>query len=245
MFIPATVEELDDECLAKTKKLKNITISPLNKNIKYLDDDNKIIVRKSDPKEDVFDTIIFANRDIERAIIPNHIKYIKNVSFKNYKHLKTIEISEDSQIVTFPDDLFTHSSIEYLFIPKGVEEIEDRWCSESKNLTKVKISPLNKNSNISKDDDNKIIVGKSDPKEDVFDTIIFANRDIEREIILKHIKYIKKCSFEHCERLKKIEFSKDSELISIGFYAFSSTAIKEELKYKLNFFLYLYHKNKA
>lgn len=125
MFIPATVEELDDECLAKTKKLKNITISPLNKNIKYLDDDNKIIVRKSDPKEDVFDTIIFNNRDIERAIIPNHIKYIKNGSFKNYKHLKTIEISEDSQIVTFPDDLFIHSSIKYLLIPKSVEEIGD------------------------------------------------------------------------------------------------------------------------
>lgn len=95
------------------------------------------------------------------------------------------------------------------------------------------------------DDDNKIIVGKSDPRSNVFDTIIFANRDIERAIIPKHIKYITKCSFEHCKRLKTIEFSKDSELISIGFYAFSSTAIKEELKYQLIFFLYLYLKNKA
>ena len=76
------------------KELKTVTISPSNKNFKYLDSKGQIIVGKSDKNKEIFSTIIFTNRDIEQATIPSCIKSIKSNAFEYCKQLDKIEIAE-------------------------------------------------------------------------------------------------------------------------------------------------------
>ena len=239
-FIPSNVEEIEDGWYESAEKLKTVTVSPLNKNFKYLDDNKQVIIEKSDKNKEVFDTIIFANRDIKQVTIPNFIQYIKPKAFENCK-LHVFEISDDSKLESFNNNLFTYSSIESLFIPASVKKIEDRWCFDTPKLFRVTISPLNKNYKYL-DDNEQIIVEKSDPNKEVFDTIIFANRDIQQVTIPSYIKYIKPAAFKNCTKLSKIEFSKDSELVSIDERSFSFSGItsitipKSVCEIKLNAF---------
>ena len=224
IYIPSNVEELKDGCLNFTSKLTEITISPKNKNYQKLNGQPKIIIGKSDKNSDIFDTIVFAMHDIEYAKVQKQIKYIKPHAFENCDKLKTIEISEDSEIKRIEKYVISSSSIENLFIPKSVEEFDDEWCNGASSLKSVKISPENKHIKYL-DEFQEIIVCKSNKKEEIFDTIIFANRNIKTATIPKHIKYIKPRSFENCKFLSKIEIPDDSEIIKIGRDAFKSTSI--------------------
>ena len=98
LFIPSSVEELKEGWCKKTNHLNNITISPNNQHFKYLDNNHQIIVKKSDTNTNNYDVIVFASRNIEYVTIPNSIKCIESNSFENCKHLRTIEISEDSEL---------------------------------------------------------------------------------------------------------------------------------------------------
>lgn len=76
-----------DGCLLSNEKLTSITISPENPNFRYLDKEKKIIIGKSDPNNDIFDTIIVSCHDVSISIIPSTIKYIAPCAFeKCYNH---------------------------------------------------------------------------------------------------------------------------------------------------------------
>ena len=100
---------------------------------------------------------------------------------------------------------------------------KELWFLSMMNIHRNHISQL-------KDENHQIIVGKSDTNQDIFDTIIFANRDIEQVTIPNTIKYIKPNAFEYCHKLNSIEFSEDSKLTSLCNSFFSSTPVLKRLK---------------
>mgnify|MGYP001125455193 CR=1 FL=1 len=55
--IPESVENLEESWCKDLSYLTNVNLSPKNKNFKYLDDDHKIILSKSDKNEDIYKII--------------------------------------------------------------------------------------------------------------------------------------------------------------------------------------------
>lgn len=143
---------------------------------------------------------------------------------KSNKNIKSISFTDDSELVCIHSDSFNSSFIESLSIPASLELLEDGWCSETKNLKYIKISPKNKNYMYI---DNKMIIGKSDPKSDIYDVLSFVRRDAKEIKIPSFIKYIHSSTFDECIDLTSIEIPDDSDLFSIGKCAFSNCPIQK------------------
>ena len=77
----------------------------------------------------IYDTIIFACRDIKQITIPKQIKYIKPHAMEKCFNLKSINFSEDSEIQFFCSKIIAFSKMKRIFIPEHVKELEDGWCS--------------------------------------------------------------------------------------------------------------------
>ena len=86
-----------------------------------------------------------------------------------------------------------------------MKELKEEWCSETDNLKKIIISSLNGQFKFI---DDKYLLGKSDKNSDEFDNLLFVRRDIEEFSILSNIKIISSCAFQYCQKLTKVEISK-------------------------------------
>lgn len=125
-----------------------------------------------------------------------------------------------------------NSSLEQIKIPSSLEILSDGWCSKIKKLNEVIL--MNGNQNFSYLN-NSIIIGKSHSKSENFDTVYFANRNIEHDIIPPFIKRNTSNAFEECHMLKSIEFSEHSQLFSIGNFSFSHSSLtKIDIPQNLN-----------
>ncbi|KAK8892608.1 hypothetical protein M9Y10_029847 [Tritrichomonas musculus] len=221
LFIPSQLAELKNGWCANTPILNEICISPKNKHFKLIEE--KMIVGKSCPDSEVYDVLEFACRDIEEAKIPSCIKYISPFCFEKCKRLKSIRFNDDSNITIIGNDAFGKTHIESLYIPAHLTELKKGWCANIPNLNEIYVSSKNKHFKLIEE---KMIVGKSCPDNEVYDVLEFACRDIEEAKIPSYIKYISPFCFEKCRLLQKVQFSKDSKLISIGKYAFSQSLIE-------------------
>lgn len=96
MSLPASVKQISDNCFHHTRNLKEIEISPKNKNFKLID--VKYVAKESNAGSCVFDVIILVRRDIESISITPHIKVINNYAFHFYQHLKTIKFESNSSL---------------------------------------------------------------------------------------------------------------------------------------------------
>ena len=74
--------------------------------------------------------------------------------------------------------------------------------------------------------DNKFIIGRSNPKSNIFIVFYFVRRDIEDVKIPSFIKKNAPYSFESCFKLKNADFFDDSELEFIGYSSFSPSSIE-------------------
>ena len=266
--IPSSVKYIGCICSLPTKRFNNI-ISSENPNFKYIDD--SMIIGKSDPNIEEFDTIISARLDIQKAIIPSYIKHINSFAFYKCSDLTTVEFQSNSQLISIgkyafygcsikeikipsscqkikkqafynchklhtfelPDDsqlkkipqLLFGRSVTSFKIPKNVEKISPNW-SRLDDYSKVYISPENHNYSFLNEDHN-IIVGKSNPKSDIFDVIVSASCDITNVFIPSNITRIESYAFHQCRKILTLEFDKDIQLKSIGEGAFSSTSIRQ------------------
>lgn len=99
-----------------------------------------------------------------------------------------------------------------IFIPASVTELKDGWLGEIWSNISITISSENLNY---KNFENKMIVVKSNPANDEFDSLILFNCDVSELTVPSSIKYITSYSLYH-SKLNVIEFSVDSELLSIG-----------------------------
>lgn len=180
-------------------------------------------VTKSDVEGELF---------IPRSIVHQSQEYViteinKN-SFQYNENIESIDFSEDSELQSIGEYAFSFSSLKSISIPSSVKELKYGWCNHTWNLATVNISPESKHFSYL-DDEQKIIVAKSDYDNDDNDIIIFGSRDIESIHIPPFITFICAFAFSGCTKLQEVRFSEDSQLQSIGDFAFSFTAIKEIL----------------
>ena len=164
--LPSKFERFDKKWCSQTFCLNEIIVSPHNRNFQWYD--NKILIGKSDQKSDVFDELIFARRNIDALNVPPFIKKICPYAFNNCCNIRTINISEDSELRYIGYQAFTDSKIRNISIPSKFEEFDEDI-----------ISPLNK---LFQYIDDQIIVSKLDRKSEIFDLIVYARRNIN-EII--------------------------------------------------------------
>ena len=183
-----------------------------------------MIVCKSSKNENFYDVLIFVSRDVKNVIIPSSVKRIGSFAFDECQHLKSIEFSEDSELKSIDKLAFFHSTIESISIPEKVEELKEGWCCCVPKLNRISISSLNSRFSFH---NSNMILGKSNEKVVDYDVIVFACRDIKNAIIPSKIERINSFAFDGCDNLKTIEFSENSELVSIGQGAFSCSSLEK------------------
>lgn len=201
--IPKKVEQIDDCAFAECSKLQQV----------YFNEKSKLkIISKN----------MFYHSSIEQIQIPKNVIEICKGAFSECYSFKTIKFSKDSELKIIDQDVFSNSSIESLSLPSKIEEIKDGWCSHTINLNKISISP--KNSHFSYLD-QKMLIGKSDDESDIYDVLLFARRNIEIAVIPSFIKKICQSTFSECKQIQSIIFTENSELESIGDFAFADSSI--------------------
>lgn len=141
------VSNINKYWLLRTDNLINISVDPQNKN--FITYENKLILGKSRIDIDVFDMILFADRNIEKITIPPFIKIIGNGSFKNCKNLRYVNFN-DTKLQIIGENAFEGTSIMSISIPDNVIQIGKYSFSDCSNLKKVKISRNSKLREINK-----------------------------------------------------------------------------------------------
>ncbi|KAK8897947.1 hypothetical protein M9Y10_000189 [Tritrichomonas musculus] len=223
LTIPSSVEELMEGWCALTNKLTNITVIEKDvNNISFYN--NEFLLGKSDKNKETFDVLIFARRDIEKALIPSFIKEIDKFCFDKCEKLKSVEFSENSQIRKIGSNIFYSDSLQSFTIPSSVAILENDCFVYTTNLTSIKIQSNNAFFSYL---NNSFILGKSDPWNGEYDILIFARRDIKKAVIPSFIKQIGPNAFDGCKQLESVEFPPDSQLSEIKQKAFSNTSLKE------------------
>ncbi|KAK8887212.1 hypothetical protein M9Y10_038250 [Tritrichomonas musculus] len=192
------LRELKDEWCGEVSGLNNINISPNNPYFSYLGGQNKIIVGKSDLNSEIYETIVFACRDITQAFIPYFVKCIGVSSFYRCKSIEKVEFSENSEINIIGKSSFSESSIKSILIPASVTRICERAFFDCPELKKIE---FHDNSNLS-----------------IIEKDAFSHSPIERIIIPAQVNYIKEGTFLECSNLKTIEFL--SDFVSIEAFTF-------------------------
>lgn len=235
VFVPRSINYKDEEYIVKSilkgafedaKKMKSIQF-PSNSEI------------------EVIESYAFANSSITTITIPPCATKICEYTFNMCKYLQQIEFPPNSKIQIIEKDAFSESSIEQITIPSTITDLEDGWCSNTTKLNKVIIKPNNRYfMNI----DDKMVIKRKDSKLDEYEVVSFVRRDIktiqipsfittigsfsfncsaiESIVIPSQVTKIGDSAFHMCSKLKKVEFSENSQLEIIQEHAFTDTSIE-------------------
>lgn len=164
---------------------------------------------------------------IPKSIFSNSKEYLVNginkKAFSNNRKPFSIDFPQNTQIKYIDKGAFSCSGIKSIFIPETIEDLKEGWCKKASNLTNITISPKNEHFIYY---NNEILLGKTEPKSEKFDILLYCKYDVEKVVIPSYVKYIGCYSFLSCYKLKTVDFGEDSELISIGKYAFANTPIE-------------------
>lgn len=175
------------------------------------------------------------------------VKSIKEGAFKVSFKVRSIQFPPDSEIQSIERNAFYFSLIESITIPASLTELREGWCAGTPKLKRVIVDPSNQRYK-NCEENEKLIVGKSDTKSDKYDVLVFACRDVKSAnippeiikissyafsrssivnvFISPHVKQICKYSFSWCNRLRRFEIPQDSELQKIEKYSFSCSSIE-------------------
>ena len=208
IYIPSNVEEIGLLAFRNVNSVKNITLSPCNKNFEIVDE--KYFIQKKSKKDEMCNILIKADADIEEAIIPSYIKRIESYAFNSCFKLKKIIIPENSSLQSIGKFSFNKTLIEEIYIPSKIKTIELGSFLETK-IKNIIISDENK---VFKYIDNKLLINT------INNSTIFARIDIEDVMIPSYIKKIDNFTFYDCQSLKNISFPDNSQIISFGVEAF-------------------------
>lgn len=220
--IQTNVSELKKGWCSGVAQLNKFDVMPYNRF--FTNYSNRFIFGKSNAENVNYDILLFARRNMTRAVIPSFIKRIASHAFDECLQLKVIDFSENSQLVSIDKYAFVNSSLETISIPANVSELKDSWCAGTLHLKNVSIAPDNLHFMYV---NNSVIIGKSDPKSDDYDTLHFARRDISKLVVPSFIKYISPYAFNQCHQLQAVEFPSQSQITSIGKHAFSFTSLRQ------------------
>lgn len=155
---PAKLSELENGWCTMVKKLVKVTVDPDNKKYKNDENDDKLIIGKTDD----FNILVFAARDIKTTTIPPNITHISSFSF-NFSSIECIvippsvkvidefafsecfkltqvEIPHDSQLETIGKGAFYFTKIKKIFIPRNVLHICEKVFSSCKQLEEIEFA---------------------------------------------------------------------------------------------------------
>ncbi|KAK8837448.1 hypothetical protein M9Y10_036445 [Tritrichomonas musculus] len=187
---PASLVKIEEFSFSNCINLENVTFSE-DSELKYIGEG------------------AFSESKIKMFTLPSNVEYIGGYAFNSCPVIQKVDFSEHSKIESFESSLFQYSSLSTLVIPPKLKELKYEWCVCADNLTDIFVSPLNKNFIFY---ENKFLLGKSDPNNDIYDILYFARRDIEFALIPSFVTKISNNSFMNCKKLRKIEFQRDSKL---------------------------------
>lgn len=153
--------------------------------------------------------------------MPDHVQYIGESAFDGCP-FSEIMISENSELVSYENNVFAKTYITTLHIPEKMSQLKDYWCDSLECLVKVTVSPKNKHFKLI---DDNLLVEKTEEESDDYDVLYFVNRQIENIKMPSSIKYIKPNAFKECKKLSKIDILPDSQLRSFCKDCFSYTLI--------------------
>lgn len=159
----------------------------------------------------------FRKSSLQIIYIPSKVTKIMKFTFSKCKCLKIVSFYRDSQLKTIEKFAFYKSAIENLIIPKDVDDLEEGWAAGTPYLNNILIK---KENDYYQYYDNKYIIKKWP-----FNVLEFAKRNIDEAKIPSFIRRISSYAFNNCDKLKIIEFPYESELESIGKYAFMLSSI--------------------
>ena len=145
---------------------------------------------------------------ISSISIPPHVAIIESGAFLEYDNLETVTFSDNSELLAIEKKAFDATKIKSISIPSSIVELKSRWCEGAWELINVKISPKSSNFCYLNDE---LIIGRSESRGIVYDTIVSSRRNIEKVYIPSFIKIIAGAAFDHCIKLKSVTFSEDSE----------------------------------
>lgn len=122
-FIPSKVKEIDEDFFGYLPKGIRLKVSPKNEYFSWFDD--SFLIGKSDHEIDGFDTLLYARRDIEKAIIPSFIKRINSNAFNKCFSLKSVTFNEDSQLQSICNSAFFACPFKTISFPSHLKSIGD------------------------------------------------------------------------------------------------------------------------
>lgn len=221
ILIPSGLTKLSDTWCHNAECLKSIKLMPNNKNYSLYE--NKFIIGKSSPEKANFDALVTAFHDITTVVIPSFIQVINKFAFNGCKLLKKVDFESNSKIQVIEQSAFLGTPIESFTIPSNLIDFKIGWCNNAKKLNNIKITS---------DDNlffykNQIILRRSSPDKDNFNTIFFAVRNIKKVKIHNFIEKIEPYAFDGCDEIQTVEISPNSKLESFEKNSFSDCSIKK------------------
>lgn len=159
---------------------------------------------------------VFQGSSLESILIPSNVTQINSEAFIFCHQFKKFEITSDSKLQVIEDGAFCASAVECITIPSDII-LKEGWCRQTSNLKEIKIIQREKQNIFYYE--NKFILGKSDSNNDMFDILLFANRDMKEAVVPFFVKKICFGSFFSCEKLEKISIP--SNVKKIGKSAFN------------------------
>ncbi|WP_416872579.1 leucine-rich repeat domain-containing protein, partial [Helicobacter ganmani] len=176
--------------------------------------------------------------------IPSHVTQIGEGAFCYCKQLARVEFAPNSELRTIGGGAFASSALASIKIPASVVELKDGWCYMTDELHHAEVEAGNA---VYASVGGKCIIGKSDIRNEDYDTLVFLARDtVEATIpgtikiigshafsrtklasieIPSHVTQICEGAFYYCGQLARVEFAPNSELRTIGKNAFSYTKL--------------------
>lgn len=166
----------------------------------------------------------FSDTLIESFTVPHHLTKICEHAFSDCQYLKRIEIPEDSEINTIEKECFANTQIEEISIPASLVNLDEECFNATPKLVRVNVSPENPCYKVYED---KFIARKSSADSENFD-FLFGCFTLDEKITIPNIiKEIGPYSFISCDNLKFVEIQENSNLQTIGKYAFYGLRIQK------------------
>lgn len=161
----------------------------------------------------------FMDSLITSFTLPKSVVKIDEYAFYNCCYLIRFTIRDNCKLKTIGRKAFCNTSIYHLNLPNNFIKFDNGWCELMPNLDLIYVNDNFTNF-------NDLIIGKSDEKSDVFDTIVLALRNIKKVIIPSFVRFISPFAFQFCKKIEQFEIQSNSELITIGEDAFSFSTIE-------------------
>ena len=164
----------------------------------------------------------FRASSLQSITIPSLVQQIGDYAFAYCENL-TVNFAPNSELRSVHERAFSASTIQSLFIPNFIENLNPMF-GLAESINRIIISPENRNFRVLNEN---LLLGKTDLTSNNYDVIVFASNDCVEENIPDYIKKIGSYAFSKCTRLRKVNFSLNSQLTIIDSYAFFGSSLEE------------------